>query len=336
VNVRYILEGIVHEFSDQLRINALLVNAQSGNTVWAERFDIGGDQNAHWQDELIGRIATSLNYKLTRLESDRGRRMPTDNPEAIDLATRAWALVYAAKAPENYQAARVLFRRALESEPQSIKALTGLGWTSAVMVLDGWSDDPSSDLAESGDAVNRSLTVDSNNVVAHHVRGFLLRLQHRPEEAHDAFRIATELNPNFAPGHAQLGATALELGQPTKAIDAVNRAMRLSPRDPSLGPWQAIIGRARLQLEQYDEAVIWLKRSIETGTPIHATHAYLASALALSGRLEEARTRLDGFLALRPGTTLAQIIERDRRNGEKYMTQSKPIYEGLRIAGLPE
>jgi TolB-like protein/DNA-binding winged helix-turn-helix (wHTH) protein len=336
LNVRYVLEGSVRGNGDHLRINAQLASAQSGETLWAERFDSTGDRQPAWQDELIGRIANSLNYRLTKLESERRRRARFESPEALDLAIRGWAMVYAAKTPNNYEAARALFRRALDNDPQSVKALTGLGWTSAVTVLDGWSDSPQAAIAEADEAVTKALTIDADNVVAHHVRGFLLRIRREPALAHDAFLTAVNLSPSFAPSHAQLGATALELGRPNEAIEAVGQAMRLSPRDPSLGPWQALLGRAHLQLDQYDKAVVWLTRSIETGTPITLTQAYLASALALSGNVRKAGEVLKVFLAQSPATTLADFIERDGRNGIDYMEQNRHIYEGLRIAGLPE
>jgi TolB-like protein/DNA-binding winged helix-turn-helix (wHTH) protein/Tfp pilus assembly protein PilF len=335
LNVRYVLVGSVRPLGDRLRINAQLASAESGETLWAERFDSDADRPLAWQDELIGRIANSLNYRLTRLESERRPAGP-EIPEAFDLAIRGWAMVYAAKTPDNYAVAHALFRRALDADPKSVKAMTGLGWTSAVSVLVGWSDDPRTAIAEADQAIGAALAIDADNVVAHHVRGFLLRLRHRPALANDAFRTAADLSPSFAPSHAQLGATALELGRPDEAIEAVGRAMRLSPRDPSLGPWQALLGRAHLQLDRYDDAVVWFARSIETGTPIVLTHAYLASALALTGRTREAKDALDVFLAARPEATLADLIAQDRRNGPDATAQSRRVYEGLRIAGLTE
>ena len=71
-------------------------------------------------------------------------------------------------------------------------------------------------------------------------------------------------------------------------------------------------------------------------TLIVLAHAYLASALALAGRSGEAEEALDVFLAQRPGTTIADFVEKDSRIGTEYAAQSRRIYEGLRIAGLPE
>jgi hypothetical protein len=90
-----------------------------------------------------------------------------------------------------------------------------------------------------------------------------------------------------------------------------------------------------MELGQYDQAASWLTRSIETGTPIILTQAYLASALALAGRLQEAQDSLSVFLAKRPGTTLAHFLDKDRRNGAEIIARNSNVYEGLRIAGLP-
>jgi TolB-like protein/DNA-binding winged helix-turn-helix (wHTH) protein/Tfp pilus assembly protein PilF len=336
LNVRYLLEGSIREMGDQVRVNAQLVSAETAAAVWADRFERRRDELAVWQDEVIGRIANALNFRLTRLESERGLRERGGNPEAFDLTTRGWALVHAAKNPDNYVAARAHFQRALERAPEAENALAGVAWTSAILVLDGWSVAPAQDLAVAEAAAAKALALNPNHVIAHHVRGFLFRMQGRIGAARDAFRTAIAINPNFAPGYAQLGATEVELGQPEAAISAVERAIRLSPRDPSLGPWLSFVGMAKLHLGEDQDAISWLTRAIDTGTPIARHHAYLASALALAGRVPEARAVLAEFRKIVPSATISSLRVGAKSTDAKFLVQQERFFEGLRTAGLPE
>ncbi len=279
-------------------------------------------------------MANALNFRLTALESKRALRA-TENPEAIDLTTRGWALVYNAKAPGPYQAARRLFAQAVALDPSAANAVGGIAWTTAVSVLDGWSEIPANDLVAAEEAVARALALDPNHVVAHHVRGFVWRLRGRTQSTHEAFRTVVVLNPNFAPGYAQLGVTALELGRPEDTLPLVERAMKLSLRDPNLGPWLAIAGMAMLHLGHDEEAVSWLRRAIDTGTPVALHHAYLASALALVGREEEAREALAAFREAKPSATIARLRAAAYSTEPDFVAQRERLYEGLRLAGLP-
>ena len=336
LNVRYLLGGSIRGMGDQVRVSAELVSAETAATVWAERFERRRDELAVWEDEAVGRIANALNFRLTRLESERGLRERGGNPEAFDLTTRGWSLVYAAKTPDNYVSARSHFQRAVERDPEAVNALAGIAWVSAILVLDAWSVSPAQDLEAAEVAAAKALALNPNHVVAHHVRGFLFRMQGRTSGARDAFRTAIAINPNFAPGYAQLGATEVELGQPEAAITAVERAIRLSPRDPSLGPWLAFVGMAKLHLGEYQDAVSWLTRAVDTGTPIARHHAYLASALALAGRAPEARAVLAEFRKLVPSATISTLRIAARSTDPKFVLQQERFFEGLRTAGLPE
>jgi TolB-like protein/DNA-binding winged helix-turn-helix (wHTH) protein/predicted TPR repeat methyltransferase len=340
LNVRYLLEGSVRQSGNQIRINVQLIDSGTGAHLWAERFELERDHLPAWQNDIVGRIATALNYRLTRLESERTFRERRDYPDAHDLTTRGWALVYREKTSRNYDAARALFKQALERDPQAVNAMAGIGWVSGVSVLSGWSAAPSEDVSAAEAAVVQLLAIDPNHVVGHHVRGFLLRLQRRPEAARDAFRTVVALDANFAPGYAQLGVTELELGRPEEAISSLEHAIRLSPRDPNLGHWLGFIGMAELHQGRHAEAASWLARSIQIdmdpGTPTALQHAYFVSALALAGRPAEARVALADFRRAKPSATIARVRAAALSTEAAFVSQQEYLYEGLRIAGLPE
>jgi adenylate cyclase len=200
----------------------------------------------------------------------------------------------------------MLFKQALALDPKAVNAVAGLAWSSAVLVLNAWSEQPAQDFAAAEEAAAQTLAIDPNNVVAHHVRGFLLRLQARPGAARDAFRTVVALDPNFAAGHGQLGVTELEVGRPEETFKAVERAIRLSPRDPNVGHWFSIAGLAELHLGRFAESAAWFARAVETdtGTPTVRQRAYFASALALAGRTADARAALAELLKAKPTATM--------------------------------
>ncbi len=336
LDVRYVLQGSVGQSASQVRMNVQLSDVETGRVVWAERYQRERGQLPLWRNEIIGRIALALNYRLPAVESERAFRERRDSPEISDLTMRGWALVHAAKTPKNYETARMLFAEALRRDPNAVNAIAGMAWTSAVTVLDGWSASPAEDLKAAQHAVEQALTLEPNHVVAHHVRGFTLRIQRRTQSAYDAFQTVIGLNPNFAPGYAQLGVTELELGRPEATFALIERAIRLSPRDPSLGPWFGIAGIAALHLGRDKEAVNWLRRATDTGTQVALQYAYLASALALTGQAAEAQAALARFRDLKPKATITTIRGSPRSTEPGFLTQRERLYAGLRLAGLPE
>ena len=117
LNVRYVIEGSLRRSGNEVRIDVGLIEAGSGRHLWTERFTLERNEIAAWQDEIVGRIASALNFRLARVETERTLRERRDYPDAYDLTTQGWALIYTAKSPENYDAARKLFRQALERNP---------------------------------------------------------------------------------------------------------------------------------------------------------------------------------------------------------------------------
>jgi len=338
LNVRYVIEGSLRRSGNEVRIDVGLIEAGSGRHLWTERFTLERNEIAAWQDEIVGRIASALNFRLARVETERTLRERRDYPDAYDLTTQGWALIYTAKSPENYDAARKLFRQALGRNPESANALAGLGWSSAISVLNGWSASPAADVAVADGAVAQLLVIDPNHVVGNHVRGFLLRLQRRTGAAREAFRTVAALNPNFAPAHAQLGVTAIESGRPEEAVEAIERAIRISPRDPDHSLWLSFIGIAELHRGRLQEAVFFLGRALEvdTSTATGIQRAYLASALMLVGRTTEGRAALAEFRKAKPSATIASLRAAARSTDAAFIAQQERFFEGLRVAGLPE
>src|SRR5262249_40116942 len=124
LNVRYVLEGSVQRSGNRLRINVQLIDAESGNHIWAERFDKPIADLFDMQDEIVSRLANTLDDRLVVAEARRAER--SLHPDATDLVFQGFACSYKGPTPEHMARARGFFERALAIDPRSVGALVGM------------------------------------------------------------------------------------------------------------------------------------------------------------------------------------------------------------------
>jgi len=151
-----------------------------------------------------------------------------------------------------------------------------------------------------------------------------------------AFERAIELNPSEPNWHAHRAAALITLGRPDEALHALESARRLSPRDPQLPLWQMFEGVAYLHLRRDAEAIEVLTRSVQGNPRSGFGHLFLASALGLSGRAEQGRQHVAELRRMHPEFTLARMREREPSDAPAFLAQRQRVYEGLRLAGLPD
>jgi tetratricopeptide (TPR) repeat protein len=126
------------------------------------------------------------------------------------------------------------------------------------------------------------------------------------------------------------------LGRGAETEAHVHEALRLSPRDIGAFRWMMLVGIAKSQVGAYEEAVVWLRRSIDANRNMPYTHFNLAAALALLGRLDEARTAAKAGLALDPAFTIRRFQRQLSSDNPTYLAKRERVYEGMRLAGVPE
>jgi len=147
---------------------------------------------------------------------------------------------------------------------------------------------------------------------------------------------ALALDRNLASAHASIGAAKLYLGRGGETEAHIEQALRLSPRDNNVYIWTIFIGFAELWRGAEAEAVVWLRRSLEANRNFPVGHFYLAAALAHLGELDEARATAQAGLALNPSFTIRRYRTNTPSNHPVYLAGRERIYEGLRMAGVPE
>jgi tetratricopeptide (TPR) repeat protein len=179
--------------------------------------------------------------------------------------------------------------------------------------------------------------LDPRSADAHYVLGFAFRGQGDIDRALEENETAVTLNPNHTQGHAGIGICWIMRGRPQEALPYFDHAFRLSPRDPLRAGWHTWVGVAHMMLGDDRKALEQSKRSAAANPKSAGAFTLQAAALALLGRVEEARAAL----AVRqqigaPGLTITTIKEGSPSDYPEYSRLMERYYEGLRQAGLPE
>jgi tetratricopeptide (TPR) repeat protein len=191
-------------------------------------------------------------------------------------------------------------------------------------------------LAAAETAVTHALSLAPEYAQAHLVLGLVVGTLNRPELGIAECERALVIDPNLASAHATIGIFKIHVGHAEETESHVLEALRLSPRDSLASYWFMFVGISKMLLGQNDEAVAWLRRSIESNRNNPVSHFHLAAALALLGLDEDARSAARDGLALNPQFTVARYEGAWRFQDFADSTGRQAILEGLRKAGVPE
>jgi adenylate cyclase len=338
LSVRYILQGNVRRMTESLRINAQLVEAASASQLWAERFD---GQFAHLpevQDHVTRRIASALNVALIDAESQRALRERPNNPDAVDLSMRGWALLNKPASRKNMQTARELFDNALRLSPDHLPALNGL---SQVMLVEWGSTWYSGSSDEHLEALNRvvhkALAIKPDDALATYYDGYVQkRLRKNLDQALVSFERAIEIDPNLAVAHNYVGQIKVFLGRANEAAEHTLKAIQLSPRDPQLAEWYYQLAITYIHQQRFEEALESARRAVQVNPNLRYPYRVLAAALSLSGRLDEARAVAAEMLRRYPNETISAFRTREPWTDPIYRAGQDREIQGMRLAGIPE
>jgi TolB-like protein len=338
LSVRYALQGSARRIVDTVRINVQLVDTTNASQLWAERFDGEIAQLAKVQDQITQRIAVALKVALTEAESERALRERPNNPDVVDLTMRASALLNKQASRESTQRARELLEAALRLSPEYLPALNGLAQAMLVQWQSTWYPRSGDEhLEELDHLVNKALAVKPDDALAIYHRGYVLkRLQKDLNQALAAFERAIVIDPNLAVAHNYVGQIKVFLGRSNEAAAHTLKAILLSPRDPQLALWYYQLAVTYIHEQRYDEAVEWARRGVNVNPNVRYTYRVLAAALALSGRVDEARKVGAEMLRRYPAETVSAFQKREPWPDPSYRAGQSREITGMRLAGIPE
>jgi TolB-like protein/class 3 adenylate cyclase len=334
LNVRYVLEGSIQRGGNRMRVNVQLIDAESGNHLWAERFDKPLADLFDMQDEIVARLANALSAQVFSTEARRAEQKL--NPDAGDLFFAGLAWLNKGLTRDCFVEARRLFECVLALDSANLPGLIGVAIADMNIALNLFPDDRGARLAAAEIALTKALSLAPENPAAHLCLGVVQMHTNRVSEGISACERALQLDRNLAAAHAQIGNGKRHLGRPQDTEPHIHEALRLSPRDASVYVWCMFAGLAKLHLGEEDEAVVWLRRSIETNRNYATAHFLLAAAFARLGKLAEARSEVHLGLAINPAFTIARVRSSETNENATVIVGQERIADGLRKAGVPE
>ena len=332
LGVRYVLEGSVRRSGDQVRINAQLIDGQTGSHVWSERYDRVLTDVFSVQSDVTGRIASVLKAELRVADSQR--QGPLSSLEAWDYALRGNVLLFNPKSLKDFQDSKALLDKAVQLDPNIASAWSGLAFVHFVASLSsipGISVPNSKNL--SLETAQKAVSLDPRNAEGHWMIGVGYARNGQPEQGMASCETALALNPNNDCAHFCAGVTNMALGKAAEALPFFQQSLRLNPRFRPFTKYK-YMGLAYLHSGQDTEAITVLYRAIAGSPRDPLANFALTSALALNGRVEDARAALKNSMTLAHSdrTTIETLRVSHSWMGPGF----ERVLEGLRRAGMPE
>ncbi len=331
LGVRYVLEGSVRKSANRLRITAQLIDATTGQHVWAERYDRDVADIFDVQDEVTQAIVGAVAPEFLATEAKKAKRKDPAKLDAWECVMRGRALLWKLDREKAVEA-RALFERAISLDPTGEFGASDLALVYFLEAYYRWSDVPADSLEKMLSMAEFAVASDDTDPLALTILSWANIFSHRWEEVLPPVERAVDLSPNFAPAIGVKGSVLALLGEPEPGIDAVNLAMRLSPRDGFMAFWLMGLFWAHHALANYDDAEKTALQGIRVAPNNPTFRRQLAAALAHLGRLDEAREAVSEYLRLEPDHTIADASKVPAKNPEHL----ERFVEGLRLAGLPE
>jgi adenylate cyclase len=338
LKVRYALQGSVRRAGPIVRVNARLIDTASGANLWDNSFAYETSSLADLQDNMLGRIATSLNDEVTvpSLRHEIGTLAADHNP--LDERMRAMAATTGYPTPEKFLESRQNAEAGLKADPDNARLLALLAHVLMGDVLNGWNGAGKAEVDRAETAARKAIGLDRNVALAHFALGYVLRLRGDHPGSLASFQEAIRIDPNFARAYAQAANALVFVGKPAEAIPMVEQALQLSPNDPAIGVFYWVKGRAYFTLGDYPKAIEALSESARVRPNLWYVQAWLAAAHALTDQAPKASETLVAFNSkFGSEYTLDRITkyyQEEQYQNPTLQAASAHVLKGLRKAGM--
>jgi TolB-like protein/class 3 adenylate cyclase/cytochrome c-type biogenesis protein CcmH/NrfG len=328
LGVRYVLEGSVRKSGNRVRITAQLIDAATGNHIWADHYDGNLTDIFALQDEITEKVVAAIEPRLLEAEGIRSQNRSPEDLGAWDMVIQANSLFWRLTKAETETAIETL-RRAVQRYPEYAPARSMLAFVLLISGYLGWGlMDPQ--LKEAATLAGRAAELDDSDPWAHLALGFVAFVRRRTNVATAEFRRALALNPNFAAAHGYLGWTLAFDGQADQAITHLEEAIRLSPHDPQNAMFNTGLAVAHYLEGRYTDAVEYSRKTLQQRSAFTAGHRIYCASLAQDGQIDEAREALARLKEMHPDLSIAWI----ERHVPYTPGPMAKFLEGMRKAGL--
>jgi adenylate cyclase len=336
LGAQYVVEGSVRRVGNRARITAQLIDAETGNHIWGERYDRELDDIFAVQDEVTRAIVATIAAQLGKTISENAARKTTTNIKSYEYLLQANRKYYRFNPDDNIAAAQ-LYRKAIERDPQFSRAYAGLANTYTTDYFLGWLRTENA-LQHGLENARKALEFDSNDALARCILAWALIGYGQWDEAEIELDRVLTLKPGDADVLAELGNGLLHAGRLDVGIDQLEEAIRLNPLFPD--SYQRWLGQGYYYAGRYREAINTLRAALVDAWD----NAYLAASFARVGELEQSRDALNKFIAQRQkvlessgvsANTTAELLGNIKDN---FRTEAdwRHLLDGLHMAGLQE
>jgi TolB-like protein/DNA-binding response OmpR family regulator len=331
LGVRYVLEGSVRKSGDRVRISGRLIDASTGEQLWADRFENAPEEIFDLQDRVTTSVVCAIAPKLEQAEMARAARKPTESLDAYDYFLRGMASFHQWTKEDVKEALR-LFYRAIELDPRFAAAHGAAAQCYANRKANGCMTEQ--DVAETARVARRAVALGRDDAFALSSGGNALAYVVGDVEGGVGFiDRALALNPNLAAAWYYGAWVRIFLGEPDVAIEHLERAMRLSPLDPRIGLMETAMAFAHFLAGRHDEASWWADRAVRDAPDFIAATYISAASHALAGRLGVAQRAMARARQFDPTRRILDLKDEiPLRRPQDYAR----LAEGLRKARLPE
>jgi TolB-like protein len=325
LGVRYVLEGSVQRDQNRVRVNAQLIDAESGAHMWADRFEADTADLFKLQDQVVAQLANALATNSAMAEATKAAGTKSGRHRSRDAGGAV--MPHSMPSKDEADAARPFFEQALKIDPNNSEALAGKAQTNLFEYIYAPRADADYDAAILGPA-DRAIVLDRSNIYAYRVKGQYLAVSGRPEDAVRALDAGLAVDPNAAGLLAMRSSPKDYLRRFEEAKSDIQQAMLLSPRDPAMSQWFNLRADTELGLGRFDEALEDVKKAVDGGYRNIYSYINLAAAHAFKGELDEAKAAMAEARRLKPDLSV------------KWLMKHKPVlqfaFDGLRKSGMPE
>jgi len=328
LGVKYVLEGSVRRSGDQLRITAQLIDATTGNHLWAERYDREMKEIFAVQDEITKNIITAIQVKLTDGEWARVYAKGTNNLDAyMKVMEAAWIRAQTSK--ENVLRAQQLTEEAIALDSNYAYAYCALAVTHMATVWLGASKSPRESLKRAIELCEKAISLDDSLAIAHANLGYMLMMTGDYEKAIAQGEKAMALEPSSADILHWQAAILCYSAKVDESIPLFRQALRLNPMPPNVY-YRHFVAALR-HSGQYDEAIVLMKKAIEREPNDLIAYIAITSTFVMAGRMDEARAAAKEVLRINPGFSVERY---EKTLPFKDKTEKDRVIDALRKAGL--
>ena len=331
LGVQYVLEGSIRRAARRMRVTAQLIEAETGRHIWAEKYEGILDDVFHLQDHIVSSVVGTIGPQIGEAEIARAMKSPSKSLSAYELLLRS-KFAFRKMTKSGLDDAVALAEKALEMDSRfaaaAIAAANARGYRAAF----GHSSDVEVDIERTLKLCRMAVELDPHNVEALALTGRAFACYDDHEVGLELVEQACRSYPYSAMAWTEAGWANRYCARPKQALECLERALELSPRDPFEYDRLTVKAGVLIQLGDYEQAILAAKQSIRLNSNASASYRNLIAALALSGKLKEARSACWELLVVEPAFRISDYDARMR-----WVPEAKAaLLKGLRLAGLPE